>query len=65
LEAILQQFDDEKQKKVIQYASRTLNKHERNYSTTEKESLAIVWAIRIYKIYIFGRKFEMVTDYQA
>ena len=42
-----------------------MNKHERNYSTTEKEGLAIVWSISVYQSYIFGRKFEIVTDHKA
>ena len=63
--AILQQRDEKGLERVIQYVSWTLNKHERNYSTTEKKGLAIVWRINVYRSYIFGREFEVITDHKA
>ena len=48
----------------ICYASRTLNQHEINYSTVEKELLAVAWAVTYFRPYLFGRKFVIQTDHQ-
>lgn len=48
----------------INYVSRTLNKTERTYNTTEKELLVIVWAIKMFRPYIYSTKFVIVTDHK-
>nr|XP_058952093.1 uncharacterized protein K02A2.6-like [Pocillopora verrucosa] len=48
----------------ICYASRSLTECERKYSQTEKEALALVWACERYHAYIYGMKFDLVTDHK-
>lgn len=52
------------QEHPIEYASRLLTAPERNYTVTEKEALAIVWAISRFRGYIEGSKFLTITDHQ-
>lgn len=52
-------------KKVICYLSRSLTKNERNFSTTERECLAVVWSIEKLRSYLEGSKFVVITDHSS
>lgn len=62
--AVLVQGEGE-QEHPIEYASRLLNAAERNYSTTEREALAVVWAVNKFRGYIEGSPITLLTDHQA
>lgn len=63
LGAVLSQGSPGKDRPIA-YASRTLNKTERRYSTIEKELLAIVWAVKNFRCYLLGKRFTVYTDHQ-
>jgi hypothetical protein len=49
----------------VEYASRLLTAAEQNYSTTEREALAVIWALNKFRGYIESSPVTVVTDHQA
>jgi hypothetical protein len=46
----------------IMYASHSLSQAEKNYSQIEREALSIIFAIKKFLVYLFGKKFLLYTD---
>nr|GEU99527.1 putative Gag-Pol protein [Tanacetum cinerariifolium] len=51
--------------KVIAYASRKLKKHEENYTAHDLELGAIVFALRLWRHYLYGAKCTVYTDHKS
>ena len=62
--AVLAQKID-KLPRVIYYASRTLDVAQVNYTTTEKELLAINFALEKFRSYLLGTRIFVYTDHAA
>ncbi|PJE77625.1 hypothetical protein CI610_03448 [invertebrate metagenome] len=60
--AVLSQVIDDEEHPIA-YISRKLLPREQNYSTVEKECLAIVWSVESFAYYISGVKFTIQTDH--
>ena len=63
LSAILSQKSaDQDDRKIVAYISRSLSDIEKKYYQTEREALAIVWAIERLNLYLYGAHFTLITD---
>nr|XP_009771167.1 PREDICTED: uncharacterized protein LOC104221741 [Nicotiana sylvestris] len=51
--------------KVVAYASRQLKNHEKNYPTHDLELAAIVFALKIWRHYLYGEPCEIYTDHKS
>jgi len=62
--AVLSQVQDG-QERVVAYASRSLSKEERRYCVTRRELLAVVFFMKHFRHYLYGRQFTVRTDHGA
>jgi hypothetical protein len=62
--AILSQIKDGEDRPVA-YCSRQLNSAETKYSITELELLALIFAVKQFRCYLYGRQFKVYTDHRA
>ena len=51
--------------RVIAYASRQLRVHEQNYPTHDLELAAVVFALKVWRHYLYGVQFELFTDHKS
>ena len=66
LGAVLAQSQEEDDSvRPIAYASRSLQKHEKNYGVTELEGLGVVWAAKLFRPYLYGHHCTVYTDHEA
>ena len=62
LGAVLAQKAEDGKMHPIAYASRTTQGAEKNYASSELEALAVVWATRHFRHYLYGAKCTVLTD---
>ena len=63
--AVLFQTQEDGMRKPLGFWSRSLNPAEKNYSTSEKECLAVVWALQTLRPYLQGETFVVHSDHAA
>ena len=51
--------------KVIVYGSRQLKEHEKNYATHNLELAAVVFALKMWRHYLYGENFEVHSDHRS
>ena len=63
LGAVISHITADGTERPIAYASGLLSKSERKYSVIEKEALAIIFGVRKFQQFLYGRRFTLMTDH--
>ena len=62
--AVLSHLMPNGDERPVSFASHTLMETEKKYAQLEKEALGIVYGVRIFHQYLYGRRFELRTDHK-
>ena len=62
---VLAQRQEDGSLQPVACASRSLQKHEKNYVITELEGLGVVWAAKHFRPYLYGHQCTIYTDHEA
>ena len=62
--AVLSHQYEDGSERPIYFASRSLSPAEKHYSQLEREALALVFGVKKYHQYLYGREFQLVTDHK-
>ena len=62
--AVLSHVMDNGEERPIAFVSRSLTKSETNYAQLEKEALAMIFGVKKFHKYLYGRSFTLVTDHR-
>ncbi|KAG0929270.1 hypothetical protein G6F26_012082 [Rhizopus arrhizus] len=65
LGCILTQLDENGHEHPVIFASRGLRSSEINYAPTKLECLAVIWAVNMFRPYLLGKRFTIITDHSA
>lgn len=62
--AVISHLYPDGSERPIAFASKTLDQHQARYSQIEKEGLAIIFGVKRFHQYLYGRKFILITDHK-
>lgn len=65
LGAVLSQTQKDGLEHPVEYASRLLRKHERNYPVRELEALRVLWACEHFRHWVLYQKFLIRSDHKS